>query len=110
VARDHFARARQKEFVEVPGDGAARVEVRRRLRLEPRVNRVFVGRVHVALREHREGDAVLLRAERRDVRVLARLLPAELIAWESKYREALRLVLLVDRLERRVLGRVAAIR
>src|SRR6185503_12621804 len=57
-----------------------------------------------------EGDAVLRRAERRDLLGGAGLLAAELVAREPDHGEALLLVLLLDRLERGVLRREPALR
>ncbi len=57
---------------------------------------------------HREGDAVLARAERLDFCGTARLLPAEVVAGHAKYREAFVFVLVKKGLEPGVLRGVTA--
>ena len=58
------------------------------LRAEPGEERVRVVAVDVDLGEHREGDAVVALAERRDLGLVARLLVAELVAGEAEDGEA----------------------
>jgi hypothetical protein len=59
--------------------------------------------IDVHLREHREGHVVRRRAERLDLRLVARLLVAELVAREAEDREPPLGVLLVEALQALVL-------
>jgi hypothetical protein len=99
--------AADEKLCEVPTDVAGE---RRVLARERDVERVAVGSIHIELVEERECDAVFRRAEFLDLLVRARLLTPELIARKPEHDEAIVLVLRVECLERRILGRVAALR
>ena len=78
--------------------------------LEPLEQRVGVVAVDVDLGEHRERHAEAPVAERRDLRLVARLLVAELVAREAEHGEAAVGVLVVQLLQPGVLRGEPALR
>ncbi len=89
----------------------AKFQVRQRAGLaEVAVDRRLLGaRLRHELREHREGHAVVLLAEARDLVGRSGLLAAEVVAREAQDHEALVLELVVELLEARILRREAAL-
>jgi len=71
------------------------------------VNGVGVGAIHFDLREHREGDGIVLGTESRNGVFGSRLLTAKLVAGKTEYREAAGVPALVKCFEAPVLGRIA---
>src|SRR4030095_2644755 len=86
--RHDLARAIDEELGEVPLD-ARGAEQARRLALQVLVDGVRVRPVDFDLREHREADTVVRRAEALDLALGARLLMAELVAREAEHDEPL---------------------
>jgi hypothetical protein len=68
-----------------------------------------VGAIDLDLGEHRERDVVIERAEIPDLRLVPRLLMAELVAREAEHGEAARAKPALQRLKPRVLWREAAL-
>src|SRR5678815_3962698 len=95
IARKNRAVTTHEEFGEVPFYRRGSKQSGR-LALERGVEWMLVRSVDVDLREHREGDVVLARAELPDVVLGAGLLVPELIAWEAQHRKPARAVAAVE--------------
>src|SRR5690606_14351193 len=80
------------------------------LALEPGPQRMRIRPVHLDLGEHREIDPVVERAERLDLRLVARFLVPELVAGEAEHDQAALAVVGPQLLQARVLRREAALR
>ena len=87
VALEHLPVATDQELGEVPLDGLG-AEQARRLGAQPCPERVRAAAVDFDLAHHREADAVVLLAEGTDLRIAARVLRAELVAWETDHRQS----------------------
>ena len=106
-AGDDLAFSVHEELGEVPLDVAAELGVGR-LAGQEGVERGLVRGLDGDLAEQVEGGVVFGRAELANLPVRARLLLAEVVGGEGEDAEALGLVLLVQLLQRGVLGCVAA--
>src|SRR4051794_18112785 len=82
MPRGHFARTIDEEFGKIPFD--RRTKQARLRSLQMFVKRMGVAAIHIDLREHREGDVIVVDAKLLDLPGVAWFLPAELIAWKSE--------------------------
>src|SRR5690606_6113283 len=98
IAAQHGTVAPDEELGEVPLDGA-RAQHARRLRLQPPVQRMRAGAVHLDAREHGKGHVVVQRAELADLCLVTRLLPRELVAREAEHHQSLRCQFAIQGLE-----------
>src|SRR5579863_2212805 len=77
--------------------------------LEIPIQRMCAGAIDLDLGEQRKGHGVIAGAELQNLRLIARLLMPELIAGKAEHTEAARIEFLMQRLEARILGRIAAL-
>jgi len=107
-AGDDVPLAIEQELVEVPGDLARKLRVRRLVR-EERVEGMDGLALHGDLREHRERDTVRQAAKALDLGFRSWLLPHEVIRWETEYLESAIVETRIKHLQVLVLGRETAL-
>src|SRR6185295_15878535 len=107
ITSHDFTAGVDEELGEVPLDGFG-AEYSGLLALEPLIQRVRTGAVHIDFREQRKRHVVVQRAKALDLGCVARLLVAELVAREAEHLEAAGSKLAVQSLEPRVLRRETA--
>src|SRR3954454_23723676 len=88
MPRDDLSSSIHQEFGEIPFDG--RTEQAEFLVLQVFEQRMRLVAVDVDLGKHRKRDRIVARAELLDLRRVARLLAAELVAGKDEYREGAR--------------------
>ena len=106
VTRQHSAVSSHQKLAEVPLNSAGTQKTPAGP-FQLAVNGVGVGAIHFDLREHREGDGIVLGTESRNGVFGSWFLTTKLVARKTEHREALCVPVLVKCFEALVLGCIA---